>query len=131
MQEGSDEVSHIMENVALEQLKPGQPVVEFTKIHTAYSGEVARQPEVSRSSLEEEPSSREERERHREELKEQAEATKDKIRMLTGELKRREHLENRIDLYYKERIGLHLAVQTGAVETLKTQGASAFYSSLV
>lgn len=90
-------------------------MVQFKKIHTAYKQEIERQPEAAqaaRSSLEEaeEPLTREERERHREELKEQAEMTRDKIRMLTGELKRRVHLQNRIDLYHKERIGLNMAV---------------------
>lgn len=51
--------------------------------------------------------------------------------MLTGELKRRVHLQNRIDLYHKERIGLNMAVQTGALSVLETEGASAFYSRLV
>lgn len=53
------------------------------------------------------------------------------MRMLVGELKRQEHLQNRMDLYHKSRIGLHMAVQTGATETLEKEGASAFYSRLV
>jgi hypothetical protein len=141
----ADELHHKMENIALEQLRANQPVVMFKKIADAQKKQTDKSPDVEdvKEPVEEikedqallegldGDESRGSVASQVKQKQQEAELVEEKIRMLVGELKRQVHLQNRLDLYHKERIGLRMAVQSGAIQVLEQKGDSAFYSRLV
>jgi len=49
---------------------------------------------------------------------------------IVKEVKKSVHIENRLKFYYRESLGLHIAVQTGATDYIQ-EGDFKFYSHLI